>query len=424
MHLIEARIYLASKTWQITIQPYMNPHLNNTKLKVALITNLFPNPQEPIRGIFVFNLAKELKNKCTLTVVSPLPWCPAFLHRFKKYQKLALIPKEFEIEGIKVYSPKYLAIPKLGVIHPLFIFVSLFGTILNLRKKQGIDVINAHWVFPDGVAVSWIARIMRLPLALTAHGCDINLYSSFPCRRPQIIGALKSANRVIAISEAQKKVMQGLKIKIGKITVIKNGVDFNDFILRNKEECRIKLGLPRGEKIILFVGQIIEVKGVNYLVEAVTRFRKEASFPFKLIIIGEGHLKNLYKQKVSDLNLSNEILFLEEKSRAEIPYWYGACDAFCLPSIREGCPAVILEALASGRPVAASRVGGIPELINKENGILFDAGNVNDLTVALKATLEKKWDAQEIRDTISGLSWADVAGKYLTVFNQVFDRIK
>ena len=400
----------------------MNPLLNSQKPKIALITNLFPNPQEPIRGIFVFNIAKELINKSSIVVISPLPWFPGFLHNCKKYYKFSLIPNEFEIDGIKVYSPKYLAIPKLGAIHTLFLFLSIFTIVLNLKRKQSIDLINAHWVYPDGVAASWVARILRLPLVLTAHGCDINLYSTFILRRPQIINALKSANQVTAISDAQKNVMQKLSIEESKITVIKNGVNFNDFTLKSQAECRIKTGLQAGAKVILFVGQIIEVKGINYLIDAVARLHKEDHFPCKLVIIGEGNLKDHYKQKVSELSLNSEILFLGEKSRTEIPYWYGACDVFCLSSIREGCPAVILEALASGRPVVASKVGGIPELINNNNGILFSTGNVDELKKALKIALDKRWNEQEIRDSIKGSSWENVADTYFTIFNRVLNR--
>lgn len=399
----------------------MNQSSINRKLTVLLITNLFPTPQDPLRGIFVANMVKELNKKCNVTVLSILPWVPKliFFKRSKRYRKLFSVPFKFEVEGIKVYCPKYIAIPKIGFLHTFFIFLSIFFWIRKLKKMLKIDLINTHWIFPDGVASSWIAELLNLPLVLSARGCDINLYSTFKLKRPQIIKALKSAQKITVVSNAQKEVVAGLGFSNGKIAVVKNGIEFDRFNVKDKTECRKKLGFRQNSKITLFVGQIIEVKGFNYLVEAAYLLNKEYKNGIKVVVIGEGNQRKQIERRILELGLNGEIGFFGEKSREEIPYWYGACDLLCLPSIREGCPNVILESLACGRPVVASKVGGISELINDGNGVLFEPKNIQELTDSLWKALNQDWNEEEIRHSIDGLTWESTANKYFNVFQKV-----
>ncbi len=389
-------------------------------MNILLITNLFPNPEEPIRGVFVYNMIKGLAGKADVTVISPLPWFPkiGLLKKFKDWYKFSQVPQRYKIGTINVISPKYLAIPKAGFLQSLFIFLSILPVVRRLRKTIQIDLINGQWIFPDGVAASWVARLLKIPLVLTAHGCDINLYTKFTLRRPQIIKALKYTKRITAVSNAQKKVMQGLGIDSHRISVIHNGVDFDEYRLRDKAECRKKLGLNTNNRIILFVGQIIEVKGLNFLVEAAASLVKEKYSNFKIIAIGEGHLRKTFEDSLIELGLQDQMLFIGEKTREEIPYWYGACDLLCLSSIREGCPSVIVEAFASGRPVVAPQIGGIPELITEENGMMFELKDVKGLSLTLKKALNKDWDEQRIQNSIREYSWNNVANKYLDVFKQ------
>lgn len=389
-------------------------------MKLLLISNLFPNPKEPLRGIFVYNIAQELRKKCKLVVISPLPWVPIFLRKRGKYRKFALVPKEFEIEGIKVFSPKYLALPKLGVIHPFFMAFSILPLLRRLKKQNKIDVVNTHCIYPDGVAVSLLSRFMKLPLVLSALGTDINCYSKYRIRRMEIKKALQWSDKITTVSEALKEVILRLGIKENKISVIRNGVDSANYKAKEKDKCRKTLEMNNYAKIILFVGRLVEVKGLNYLIEAMGLINQENEKDTILYIIGEGDDLKYYQQKVTKLKLDDCVLFVGTKSRKEMPTWYGACDLLCLPSIEEGCPNVILEALASGRPVVASKVGGVPELINKKNGVLFNRGDILGLRVALNTALETKWDRDEIINTIKGYTWEKVADRFLNLYNKIF----
>lgn len=393
------------------------------KIRLLIITNLFPNPQDPLRGVFVAHMVERLRKRCDITVISPLPWFPniLILNKLKQWQGFSLVPKEAVRNGMQVYYPKFFAVPKMGFLHSFFIFLSICSLVKSLKKQGKVDLINAHWVFPDGVAASWVARLLKIPFVISAHGCDINLYSSFKLRRFQIIRALKNSDKITVVSNAQKLKIRDFGLPDEKTVVIKNGVEFDSFNLKDKLHCRQRFGLDKDIKVILFVGQIIEVKGITYLFDAIIQLKSRYD-NFKVFLIGDGNLKKKFEDVVSKNGLREKVVFLGQKSREEIPYWFGLSDVLCLPSIREGCPTVVLESLASGRPVVASRVGGIPELINESNGILFEPRNSDSLSKALHLALEKEWNDKQIQDTVGIYTWENIANTFSGIFQDVLKK--
>ena len=388
---------------------------------VLLITNLFPNPEEPNRGVFVFNMAAEVGKMVDLTIISPLPWFPKWqmLKSFKNWYKFSLIPQTYTIKKQNVICPKYLAIPKAGWLHSFSLFAALLPVVWRLNKNRRFDLINAHWLFPDGVASYWISKILKVPLVSSARGCDINHYLTYKLRRPQILSSLRYANRITVVSEAQKENIIRAGISGSKINTIKNGIDIEKFRLRDKKQCREELNVDKNITSILFIGQLVPVKGFDYLIEAAQKLVKAGTKNFIVTVIGEGPLRPQFERKIKEMGLEGDFAFLGEQPHDKLSLWYGASDLLCLPSIREGCPNVVMEALASGRPVVASRIGGIPELINEKNGILFTTGMVSELTKALKVAVEKKWDESEIRNSVIDCTWNKVAGKFFDVFESV-----
>lgn len=402
----------------------MKQQQDNNGLHVLLVTNLFPNPEEPLRGIFVAQLAERLRERCRLTVISPLPWVPRIplLRHFPRHYRLSRVPGTFRMHGMTVYSPRYFAPPKMGALHPLFIILPLLQVLRRLHRERQVDLVNTQWVFPDGIAARVVTALLRLPLVLTAHGCDVNLYSTYLFRRPQIAAALRSAGGVTVVSEAQKKTVLALGVNTGNVRVIPNGISLDRFVIREKTACRRKLGLDERRRLILFVGQLVEVKGFDYLINAVDRMVTGGMTDIRVIAIGDGPLRKRHERKVAALNLLPYIRFAGEKTRAEIGDWFGACDLLCLPSIREGCPNVVLESLASGRPVVAARVGGIPELVGDRSGILFERGDAAALAAALAQALAVSWDPSELRRSVQDYSWDNIAAQYMEQFRKAVRR--
>ncbi len=396
-------------------QDIPRPH----RLNILLVSSLFPNVKDPSRGIFTAQLASELHKVGNVTVISPLPWAPRWgiLNKYQKWSKFSDVPCSSEINGIKVYYPRYFLIPKIsGPLHSFLVFMAIFGLIRRLSRLLKIDVINAHWIYPDGIASLWSAKILSLPIMVTGLGSDINLFPEKYLKRIQIAFCLKAAHRVSAVSAALKQKMVRLGVPENKIVVIPSGIDFNRFSPAERDVCRQKLGLTieAQEKTVLFVGHLVKVKGVEYLLHAIALMKEKASFPCRVFLIGEGDLRSDLERLVRRLNLTDCVFFQGPKRHHEIPIWIGASDLLVLPSLQEGLPNVVLEALACGRPVVASNVGGIPEVVSeaRDNGMVCPPGNPQILSEALLKVLQKAYLPESIQSAIRHLTWGFVAERY------------
>lgn len=393
-------------------------------LNIAIFTNLFPNKLEPERGNFIALMTKKLAQKAHIQVISPLPWFPKS-KAFKKIPQLAQwsifseIPKQDKYEEISVSYPKYFFLPKIGFLfQPLSIYFASYNRLKKLHKEGKVDIINAHWIFPDAVVAVYISKKLGIPSVISARGCDINRYSSSFIRRIQINWALQHADAITVVSNALKqKIIDIYNIEEKKISIIPNGVDETLFHPMNKKECQLSLGLETNKKRLLFVGQLHPVKNIKTLLKALSIIKNDGELNFETLIIGTGPLESELKSLATELLLtSTEVVFKGQQSHSDIATFFGAADLLCLPSIREGRPNVIIEALATGLPVVASNVGGIPEMVNEKNGILVSPSDHKQLALALSQSMNKKWDRTEISNTQSTSSWDGCAEQYLNLF--------
>jgi len=369
--------------------------------RVLVITNLFPNNKESTRGIFNKQQFSELAKFCELKLVAPVPF----------YQKD--IPLQEEIEGIKVYHPKYFFTPKiLRFLYGYFFYYSLINKVKNIYKDFKFDIILASWAYPDGVGSVLIAKEMNKPIIVKAMGTDINLYTKYFLRRKIISSTLKKADKVIAVSFGLKNRLMQIGIPEDKIEVLLNGVNTELFRPLEQAECRDKFKLPLDQKIILFIGNLVPVKGLEYLIEAFALFLNETKDNISLILVGDGPLKQKLTLKTKEFNIEKNVQFMGKQPYGDIPYWINACDIFCLPSISEGCPNVVIEALSCGKPVVATNVGGIPELVtSKEFGLLVTSKDPNALAKAFHHVFKEDWEHHKIAELIRSNSWAENARK-------------
>src|SRR5262249_17437264 len=153
-----------------------------------------------------------------------------------------------------------------------------------------------------------------------------------------------------------KEQMVRLGCRNDNLAVIANGVDRQKFMPRPQLAMRDKLGLPSDRPIALAVGHLNENKGLHILIEAVARLR---SPDVMLVIVGEGPDRSRLENQIRGCGLVEKVKLVGTLPHHELSSWYSAADIFCLASSREGCPNVVLEAMACGRPVVATRVGGI-----------------------------------------------------------------
>ncbi len=380
-------------------------------MRILVITNLYPNSLEPTRGVYNRNQCFELSRISDVRVISPLPW-----------YRLKGLPRKELIDGIEVYHPRYFMFPKIGrSLYGFFFFLSLVMFVAKIYKDFEFDIIYAPWVYPDGFGSWLIARFLKKPIVIGALGSDINVYAKRLLRRKLIFFCLSKADHVISVSAALKHRMVECGVSESNVTVLLNGVDKTVFRVKDKNGCRNKLGLGTG-KILLFVGNLTYSKGLPFLIKA---FKEVvgAQEDLQLYLIGDGELRQELEELTDQLAVNDKVFFKGRIKQDQISDWMNASDLFCLPSLFEGCPNVVIEALSCGIPVLATKVGGIPELLKSENsGLLVMPGDIEALSNGLRYCISKKWNSNEISILPEILSWKENADRLYGILSQYTNR--
>ena len=386
--------------------------------KILLLSNNFPNPAELNRGIFNLQFAKELQKVADLSVATPLPWFPKWL-RFKSFRKwihFSQVPYTFCIDGVNVHSPKYLYLPKIAEpFHALMMFLRMFPWLVRRRRKIGFDIIIVHWLYPDGVCASWYSRLMGVPLIMCAEGCDVNEFLGQSTKRIQILSALNSAAHIATVSNGLTQALVNHGIAEEKITTIPNGVDSAVFSRVESDSAR-----QSNNKIptILYIGRLSDEKDVMILLQAVALLRNSGQ-EFRLNIVGDGPEMDSLRRFSSENSLDDRIQFAGQVAHRDISNYLRQCDVLCLPSKREGCPNVVLEAMACGVPVVAFAVGGIPDMVSEATGILAEERTPESLQSALQVAIDTPWNNSAIANSVRDLTWERVARKKMKIVEKV-----
>ena len=383
-------------------------------MRAVVLSSTFPNANQPTLGIFVRERMTALARHCELRVVAPIPWFPANgLIRGSRYVGLAPV----EAGGpFPVYHPRVLSIPRyLKCVDGILYAASLVRFMSRLRRDFPFDLIDAHFAYPDGLAAVLLGRLLRRPVVVTLRGSIVRL-QHYRLHRPQIRWALDHAAQVIAVSQSLKDVATDLGVDARHISVIPNGVDLAKFRPKVRSAAREACGLPLDRPIILTVGGIYEGKGQHHVVEALARLsarRPDAVY----VMVGEdrrdGYVEGL-RERVARAGLGERVRFAGRKPHDALADWYSAADVFCLATRSEGWANVLLEALACGTPVVATRVGGNAEIVPSDRyGLLVAHGDVPALADALDRAIESRWDRAALAAYAAGHTW-DAAASLVT----------
>ncbi|MDA0692096.1 MAG: glycosyltransferase [Nitrospinae bacterium] len=294
-------------------------------------------------------------------VKEPDKWCDVKVEYFKYF-----LPQSFQtlaygagmISRIKQNGLRLLLIP--------FFLASFF--LSALRASRDSDLLQAYWI-PAGMIALLVKWFTKVPVAINLWGSDFLLLRipgfAFICRN-----LLRGADAIICESDYFRDLLHQLGIPKGKIFVIANGIDLEKFKVGDKPSARQQLGLLEGKTIILNIGGMSPVKGQKYLVEAIPEIiAKDKHVQF--IFVGDGEVRKELESLVSASELNPYVLFAGMQNVSQIPLWLNAADIFVLPSLSEGNPNVLLEAMACGLAVVSTAVGGIPDMIrDKQEGLL------------------------------------------------------
>jgi glycosyltransferase involved in cell wall biosynthesis len=355
-------------------------------MRILAVTNLFPNPIQPNRATFNRQQFAAIARQHALAVISPIAWTEELGARWKAGARVPA-GRRVECDGIVVDHPKYLFPPRImrgtyGYCFRRSIKAAFERAVAEFRP----EVVLASWAYPDGWAAVDLAHRAGLPAVIKVHGSDVLTMSVYPSRRGRTVEALRSADGVIAVSGDLARTVEALGVDASRVSVVYNGVDTNLFRPGPMAEARAAVGIDRERRAVLFVGNLVGVKAIDVLIDACAIVAR-SGVTFNCYLIGQGGLRDALERRASSAGLADVVRFVGPKPHRELPDWFRAADVLVLPSQSEGVPNVLLEACACGTPFVASRVGGIPEILDMGDGTLVPPGDVAALAEALRARI-------------------------------------
>ena len=389
-------------------------------LRLLTFTTLFPNGGSPNHGVFVENRLRKLLESGAVesTVLAPVPYFPSAGARFGAWSRHAAAPRQECRFGLTIHHPRYPAIPRFGMsLAPLLLFRASLRALRRLfASGLEVDLIDAHYFYPDGVAAVWLGRALRLPVVVTARGSDVTQLPDHAVPRIMIRAAAARADGLIAVSAALKAALVALDAPEANIEVLRNGVDTALFRPLDRAAARHALGLTR--PTLLSVGHLIERKGHDRAIGAMP------SLPgYDLLILGDGPERPRLLALAERLGLQDRVRLLQARPHAELPGVYSAADALVLASSREGWANVLLEAMACGTPVVASPIPGNPEVVQaRAAGVIAPANTPEGIAAGVRTLFAAPPDRAATRAYAARFSWDETTDGQLRLFRRVLAR--
>ncbi|MCD6520337.1 MAG: glycosyltransferase [Anaerolineae bacterium] len=397
-----------------------------------MITSSYPRYAGDGAGSFVASLAQSLVAAGhQVAVVAPYdpfvaPW---------------------DTQGVEVYRFRYAPFDALHVaghgqalladvrmkrvvpwLMPGFVIAALWR-VWRLHQQRPFAVFHGHWAVPGGVVAALAAEGLKVPMLLSLHGSDVYVLEHNALYRKVAQLAFRRAARIVACSEDLRRRAVALGAEERKTLVLPYGVDGPRYALGKGERLRRLWGIPGGALVIGALGRLVYKKGFDVLLTAFARVAAQMPEAF-CVIGGEGDLRQELERKAQQLGIARRVLFPGRIPWGQTPDFYALCDVFVVPSVVDrkgnvdGLPNVLLEAMASARALVASRVAGIPEVVEEgKNGLLVPPGDAQALGEALlrllgDLSLRQRLGREARRTVATRYTWEGIAQEYLQLYAQ------
>lgn len=381
---------------------------------IVVFSSLFPSAVQPGAGLFIRERLFRVGQHLPLSVVAPSAWFPgqALLRRFKPAFRPGAPGHEEQKKADRVFDvwfPRFLSFP--GLFKGLDGWLMALGAWPRLRrlKREGrLDLIDAHFAYPDGFAATRLGRWLNVPVTITLRGTEQRLAQDARLA-PLMKRALADAAHVFSVSESLRQAALGLGIAPQKVQVVGNGVDLQKFQPLPRGEARAALGLPDDAPVLVSVGGLCERKGFHRVIEQLPALRQQHPGLVYLVVGGpspEGDMTAELQRQVASAGLRDAVRFLGPLPPERVREPLSAADVFVLATRNEGWANVFLEAMACGLPVVTTDVGGNAEVVCRpELGSVTPFGDGAKLREAIDLALRRDWDRDAIRRHAQNNTW-------------------
>ncbi|MFT7573519.1 MAG: teichuronic acid biosynthesis glycosyltransferase TuaC [Paracoccaceae bacterium] len=394
-------------------------------MKILTFTSLYPNAVNPQHGIFVENRLRKLveTGEVDARVIAPIQSFPVSFVPLARYSAFAAAPRVETRHGIEIHHPRFLSVPKVGMrLTRSSMAIAARKLFRDIVEKESIDLIDAHYFYPDGVAAATLAAETGVPCVITGRGTDLNLFPEFPAARREILKAVEKAVACVTVSDALRNRLIEIGAPAEKVTTLRNGVDtelFAPVSAADRDAIRRRHNLTG--RTIIAVGNLAPEKGQMLIAEAL-RAQPELA-DVSLLLVGDGPDGDRLDRFIEDNNLAGRVRRLGRVPQSDLPGLYSVADVSVLASMREGWPNVLLESMACGTPVVAADVGGVREMVTApEAGVVVGDRTAGAFAAAIAGLLEALPDRASTRRHAEGFSWEETTRGQIDLFRRILDR--
>jgi glycosyltransferase involved in cell wall biosynthesis len=380
-------------------------------LKIAVVTRYFPSSAEPWQGRSAYQTLRLVARDADLRVFYPNASYPSLLKpRNRTYHKL---DASWSPPDVKT---NYYDFPSLPLIsRPINGWMAARALLPHVRAFAP-DLIFSCILYPDGYSALKIGQALSVPVVAMSIGSDINRIGD-PVSAMHTRVVLREADFLVTVSDDLRKKAITMGASPRKARSILNGCDLSVFHVMDRMEARQKLHIDPAAEAVVYIGRMDVKKGLRELVEAAASLHPDRP-NLHVYMVGEGPDLPMIQRAIDANNAAGYIHALPACAFDDVALWMAAADLVTLPSYMEGCPNVVLEALACGRPVVATNVGGIPEIMSDACGRLVPPREPAALAQAIRSVLDCTWDAAAISAHRSR-SWHAVAAELRELFESL-----
>lgn len=387
-------------------------------IQILSLCCVYPTRDEPSRGVFIRARLEELGRKLSVRVVAPVPWIAWGRGTFRWARPTRSLTRQGGT--LPARRPRWLQLPGNTWVNGPLLALQLLPLLIREWRRSPWDAIDAHFGIPEGMAGAILAWLFSCRLSITLRGREL-AQAHDRSTRLALAWTLQRADRVIAVSAELEEHAWNLGVPFERTRLIPNGVNPDIFHPLDRGIVRAELGIEDQIQLVLVVARIDPVKGILDFLNCLPRLIRE--FPNLRICLvgGVGRGASTYAEQVEarvrNVDLWGRVELIGPLPQSLVVRWMNAADLLCLPSRREGCPNVVLEALACGLPVLATAVGAVPELLaDSHTGLVIPAHDQQALEAGLRRCLNQEWSERRGMKTSEVRRWGQVAEELVEAF--------